>query len=258
MWSVITCSANDARFAAVQANLQKVLAGETVEIICISDARSIAEGYTRGIAQSRGEVVILCHDDIEIFDANLPAKLNRGLKHADVLGIAGTTRLAGAKWVSGGPPHVYGEVIHLSRKPGKFDMIVWSAPAPLVQGMQALDGVFLCVKRPVLEAIPFDAQTFDGFHLYDIDFTFAAYQKGFKLAVCCDIPMLHRSYGDWGGDWNRYSERFRAKYRGKLAPFRKPDGCSMLCRLNSIEEGLEFFDPPHFHAPKFHTPGALQ
>jgi hypothetical protein len=37
-----------------------------LEIIGIHDARSLADGYNRGIAQSRGEHIILSHDDIEI------------------------------------------------------------------------------------------------------------------------------------------------------------------------------------------------
>ena len=249
MWSVITCSADDTRFAAVEANLKKVLAAEEFEIIRIPDARSMAEGYTRGVAQSKGETIILCHDDIEVLEQELPRKLRRALEHADIIGVAGTAKLCGAKWVSAGPPNLYGQIIQLCKDPpGFFDVISWSAPMRIVVGLCALDGVFLCTTRRVLDAVPFDPATFDGFHVYDVDFTFSAFRKGFGLAVCTDLPILHRSYGEFDETFNRYAARFREKYRGQLSPMPEIDWSTCLCRTKHIERALEFFHPPHFGA----------
>ena len=35
--------------------------------------------------------------------------------------------------------------------------------------------------------------TFDGFHHYDLDFSYSAYRAGFRLAVVNDICIYHAS-----------------------------------------------------------------
>ena len=68
--SVVICSIDARKFERVSENYRMLFAGRDIEIIGIHDARSLAEGYTRGIAQSRGARVILSHDDIEILTAD--------------------------------------------------------------------------------------------------------------------------------------------------------------------------------------------
>ena len=67
----------------------------------------------------------------------------------------------------------------------------------VVPGIQALDGVFMAMRREVATAIPFDAEAFDGFHLYDLDFSFRAHRGGFRLAVCRDVVLIHESTGSY-------------------------------------------------------------
>ena len=56
MWmSVVICSIDSAKFARVTDNYRKLLDGREFEIIGIHDARSLADGYNRGIANARGE-----------------------------------------------------------------------------------------------------------------------------------------------------------------------------------------------------------
>jgi glycosyltransferase involved in cell wall biosynthesis len=64
--SVVVCSITPAKLAAVKENLSRLLDAEAHEFIAIQDAKSLAEGYNRGVARSSGEILILCHDDIEI------------------------------------------------------------------------------------------------------------------------------------------------------------------------------------------------
>jgi len=45
-----------------------LLGDEPYEIVAVRDARSLAEGYNRGVARSSGDIVILSHDDIEFLD----------------------------------------------------------------------------------------------------------------------------------------------------------------------------------------------
>ncbi len=47
-------------------------------------------------------------------------------------------------------------------------------------GIQALDGVFMAMRRKVATSIPFDEALFDHFHLYDLDFSFRAYRQDLR------------------------------------------------------------------------------
>ena len=215
MVSVIICSINDQRFAAVHANLSSLLAGKAHEIIRISDARSLAQGYTRGFAASRGEQIIFCHDDIEILTPEFASRLDEHLKSFDIVGVAGTNRLVAWHWGAAGPPYVFGQVAHVHSTEG-FVVDILGTPARSIGGIHAMDGVFLAARRQVLEKVSFDAETFDGFHHYDLDFTFASYLAGFRLGVVNDIPIIHGSKGQHDAEWRKYAERFRLKYAGRL------------------------------------------
>jgi GT2 family glycosyltransferase len=78
--------------------------------------------------------------------------------------------------------------------------------------MQALDGFFFAARREAALAVGFDDKAFDGFHFYDMDFTYRAHLAGMRLAVTTDVCALHRSLGDFGEDWQRYSRRFAEKF----------------------------------------------
>ena len=68
----------------------------------------------------------------------------------------------------------------------------------------------------VFERIAFDAVTFDGFHHYDLDFTYAAHLAGFRLGIANDIHILHESPGAHDEKWHHYLARFEQKYASQL------------------------------------------
>ena len=251
MISVIICSIDDRRFAAVEATYRRILAGSGFEIIRIGDATSMCQGYNRGLAQSRGETLIFSHDDIEIHADDFLARLQGHLTRAEVVGVAGTTLLCGPAWAWAGPPHVYGQLGQFVRakQPGasdQFEAAIFSAPARHVGRMQALDGVFLACHRRVAEATPFDEQTFNGWHHYDVDFTYRAFVGGFNLAVGCDLDLIHFSGGAWDQAWKASSEAFLRKH-GQTLPRRPPaTWVRTSSRVATREQLLPIFRPPHW------------
>ena len=78
--------------------------------------------------------------------------------------------------------------------------------------MQSLDGVFMAMRRETLGELRFDERTFDGFHFYDLDFSYRAHLAGLRLAVSTDILVLHASEGQFADDWKRYAARFLGKF----------------------------------------------
>jgi hypothetical protein len=73
--SLVICSIRPEKFEAACANDRALLAGVPYEIIGIHDARSLCEGYNRGIRRSTGEIVILSHDDLVIVNPDFAALL---------------------------------------------------------------------------------------------------------------------------------------------------------------------------------------
>lgn len=220
MFSVIICSANALKFAEAERRFAALFegAGEAFEIVHIPDARSMCEGYNRGVARAKGDALLFAHDDVEVLNPRFPTLLKRRLERFDLLGVAGTTRLTSAGWIGAGPPHIAGQVVNVAAGGSSYVVCIYGAHLRIAPGMQALDGCLFAAKKSACEAIPFDAQTFDAFHLYDLDFTFRAHLAGLRLAVCCDWHVIHASPGSFGAAWKAQAERFEKKHAGALAP----------------------------------------
>jgi tetratricopeptide (TPR) repeat protein len=208
--SVIVCSIDPGKLAALRANLGALLDGTPWELIHIGDAKSLAEGYTRGLQQARGARLVLCHDDIRILAPDFRRRLLAYLERYDLIGVAGSTLCSGPAVFWAGLPHAHGWVAYPDAR-GTVPCIS-STRGPVVEGAQALDGLFLAARRELFERVAFDAETFDGFHFYDLDLSWHAHRAGARLAICQDLLIEHRSRGEFGQDWQRYAARFLAKY----------------------------------------------
>jgi hypothetical protein len=220
MISTIICSINPRKFDAISDNLTDRLGDGPLEIIGIHDARSLAEGYNRGIDQSKGDILVFCHDDVEIIAPSGSQLLRQHLQTHDLVGCAGTSRLIDSNWICAGDPFVHGIVAYPAEDAwpaGRFDVAVWGKlHRTIVEDIQALDGFFFAANRRVFDVIRFDERNFDGFHVYDIDFTFAAHLAGFRTAVCKDILIAHQSSGNFDEEYRNFSARFMNKYRAQL------------------------------------------
>jgi tetratricopeptide (TPR) repeat protein len=217
--SVVICSIDAAKFSRVTANYRALLAGEPHEIVGIHDARSLCEGYNRGIRRATGEIVVLSHDDIEILTTDFADRLRAHLSRHDVLGVCGTSRLIQPGWMVAGWPYLHGLVAFHDDEAAKYRVLVLDGAVRSTGALVALDGMFIATRREVLARVPFDEATFDGFHLYDLDFSFSCQRAGFDVAVANDLTMIHYTYEDAPGyneALNRYARKFAAKYAGVL------------------------------------------
>jgi hypothetical protein len=232
MISVIICSIDSTKYELVCANLKERFGDSPHEIIGIHDAKSMCEGYNRGVEKSQGDILIFCHDDIEIISPRFPSLVREHLKAFDVIGCAGTTQLKDCRWMSSGDPYIHGVVAYpvANAWPGAlFDVSMWGGiELTRIGGIQAMDGFFLAANRYVVDSVRFDEKTFDGFHGYDADFTYAAFLCGYELAVCKDVLIAHKSGGDFEGSHKIYAEKFYEKYKDRL-PEKMEDG---ICEQN--------------------------
>jgi hypothetical protein len=228
-FSVVICSIDQWKFAQVSAHFERLLAAVPHEIIGIHDARSLAEGYNRGLRRACGDIVIFSHDDVTFLDEQFAQKIGERMQTWDVLGFAGASRLTYPIWFAA-REHLTGAVCHwMQHHAGYLFLTLYGAQDwPVVGGIEVLDGLCMIVRREVAAAIGFDSDAFDSWHLYDCDFSFAAHLAGHKIGVCCDIPFIHASTSVQDGkstflsdDYQRYIERFSRKYQHqrKMLPF---------------------------------------
>lgn len=218
--SVIVCSIRPDYFVNVKARLERVFASHDLQIISIRDAVSLCEGYNRGALMARGDVLIFCHDDIDFVHDDFGDRVLAHLDAHDVIGVAGTTHLVSGDWSHAGLPHVHGQMIHrtpndLALEASKMDGYLYMGiglQRPLIDNVQALDGVFIATKRAVWEALRFDQDVFDGFHLYDVDFSYRAFLAGYKVAIGLDLLLVHFSIGRFDLVWQKYNVKFLEKF----------------------------------------------
>jgi len=216
MISVIICSVDPAKYSQVTTTYCRLLAGVAHEIIGIHDARSLAEAYNRATATARGDILIFSHDDVEIVSSDLPGAIGRAANELDVIGIAGTEKVVGAYWPGAGAAYLHGWVTFPNSEGSGYYVHIYGVDAAITTGLQGLDGMFFAVRRKVFESVSFDAANFDGFHGYDVDFSYAAHLAGFRVGVTAEIALIHASAGNFSDDWSIYNDRFAAKYCSRL------------------------------------------
>lgn len=227
-FSIIICSPpkNDEKFNKTRDIYQQTLAGERFEIIRIDDARSLAEGYNRGVHQARGTTIVFSHDDAAPVRP-FAARLRSHLRSVDIVGGAGSDRLDGPAWFTAGPPHVFGQVLNqmppVNGQP-PFNLSVYGVPSALVENMQVLDGFWMATTLEVAQDYRFDAVLCDGFHLYDIDWSYRAYCRGLNVGVACDLSLMHASSGGYGDPkWRPAADKWMQVYGAGL-PAHQPRG----------------------------------
>ena len=215
-FSIVVCSVDPARLATMQASFRAALGEREHEFVVIRDARSLSEGYQRGAAQARHELVVFSHDDVQVATPDAFDVLQRALERHAIVGVAGSDRASGPAAAWAGHPHLFGTVAYPSA--AGFKATVYSLATGTLGGMQALDGLLFAARRETALAVGFDAQTFDGFHFYDLDFVYRAQRAGHSVAVTTALLAIHASEGSFDDAWRRYAGRFLRKFPELDAP----------------------------------------
>lgn len=193
----IVNSIDDAKYERFKASLSNTAVGKKFfDIIRITDAKSMSEGLNRGASRTKNDFLIFCHDDIEFISSQPIPKIRLSLEYYDVVGLAGTERLVSGNWYDAGQPYIQGSVLAPNPGGNGFELQVFHLNnGNLLDGTQALDGIFIACRRESFQRLNgFDATAFNGWHGYDVDFSYRAYLAGFKLCVATNVLVCHDSY----------------------------------------------------------------
>ena len=210
--SIIVCSIDSERLGRFRANVEGHLRGREHEVIAIGDARSLSEGYGRGLARARHEIVVFSHDDVELVSNDPFDAIEAALAGHDIVGLVGSRLASGPAVLWAGHPHLHGWITYPGREGPGWNTAVMSLESGVLGGMQALDGVFIAARREPARRLGFDSDTFNGFHFYDLDFTYRAHRAGLSLAVTTSVEAIHVSEGKFEDTWRHYAQRFHAKF----------------------------------------------
>lgn len=222
MISIIICSHTPVELERCRAAIEKTI-GCPHEFIVLDNTEnpySLARAYNLGAERAQYNHLVFVHEDVTFLTLNWGLALISLLDQKEVgaVGLAGTLCLTEGNWCSLGVPYVQGWVVHdddLGTFLSKFSLEAGTHP------VVALDGLFLAARKEVVQEMPFDEKTFDGFHLYDLDWSLRVAQK-YKVLVTTDILVLHTG-GSYDEAWQNYKKKFEEKHHGTLPYPSKPD-----------------------------------
>lgn len=149
---------------------------------------------------------VFAHDDVYLKDPNWLNKLVKGFEKYDVIGIAGSTYYD--PMIGSWSPYNLSTMCSGScfHKEGSEYVPYNFGPC---REVVVTDGMFLAVKREVLEQVKFKA--YGKFHFYDISFCLECNKKGFKIGTL-PIEIYHDSKGNYNQDWVKALKPFREDY----------------------------------------------
>lgn len=216
--SVVLVSQDDTRYGQVNGEYERAFARWPHERIRVKGARSMYDGYQQGFSRSTGDIVIFSHDDIEFAAPDFAVRLEEAIREADMVGVAGTTRITGPAMNWAGHPYHFGAITHKGDSDAEFEFAVMSLVGPHITGAQGLDGVFIAARRECVAQIGFDPTGFPGFHFYDLDFSYRAFQAGARLTIASDLGLIHHSRGLYDDSWRNAQEQFATKHGLPIEP----------------------------------------
>jgi len=198
-------------------HVKKTCGVKNVEILPFEnpDGVPLTHIYNKALKQAKNDIIVLAHDDISFNNNGWGKKLVERYTESDygILGVAGTTHLeATGRWWQDTSKMV-GRVSHTHN--GKTWVNSYSTvfPKQILQ-VCCLDGVFFsCHRKRILTK--FD-EKIEGFHFYDVDFSFSNHLLGVKLGVIFDVKITHKSIGMTNDEWEENRKKFVEKF--SIAP----------------------------------------
>lgn len=176
---------------------------------------SLTEVYNKGLKESKNDIVVFMHDDINILTKDWGKKLVKHYQNTDygILGVAGSKNLNenGVWWTN--RESMYGNVYHTDGKKTWLSEYSYNFGNRIKEAV-VVDGVFFsCSKKRIVK--DFD-EFYKGFHFYDISFCFDNFKENVKVGVHFDISIVHKSVGEVNDEWEKNRLLFMEKEKENL------------------------------------------
>lgn len=225
MISIITCTRSTLEGEHLYNNIKSTV-GIPFELITINNEENkhdIFNAYNIGKNKAIYPIICFVHDDVKFISQNWGEKI---IKHFEedldtgLLGIGGTNLI-----------HKIPTIWWASSISGKLDFVCQNLVdtdrndpsqscrrcSPNIEGLRKkqvllLDGIFLCIKKEILQKISFDEITYSGFHFYDMDMSLQIWKAGYKSFCIYDVLLEHRSVSNIDRSWITSARKFYKKW----------------------------------------------
>jgi len=197
---------------------------EVIEIVNNSDSASpfyngglsLTKAYNQGLKQAKNDIVVFCHDDIEIETKQWGNKLLKQFERNPdygIIGVAGSKYMPeSGKWWED-QKKMYGRVKHT--QDGKSWLSAYSDDlGQELEEVVVVDGVFFAVDKTKIKQ-NFNEKV-EGFHFYDVTFSFENYLSGVKVGVSTIVRVNHKSIGITNDEWEKNRAAFAHDYAPQL------------------------------------------
>jgi hypothetical protein len=211
MISIIISSANASDLQRVTKSIENTI-GVPFEIIGIDNSDSqlgISAVYNRGTQLARYEMLCFMHEDIELLTRDWGSILVSIFEKNPQLGLVG---VAGGGYKSVVPSSWYNADMEVNgefycnliqgfRHSGRDEFHDYRNPRnESLSSVASIDGCWMCTKKSIAIAYPFDEALLTHFHGYDLDFSLAVQEK-YTVAVTYEILLRHFSEGNFSDRW---------------------------------------------------------
>jgi hypothetical protein len=236
--SWVCCKARDDRFERhLGPSLEVQRERYGAELVLVSHPSSIFAAYEEGRRRASHELVAYVHEDVEVLDPFASEKIARAFSErprAGLVGLCGSREREllpwwhnrGARvghWVERGRGGVLLYFWSTGRRfarepiPEGGTWRAWEARAAArsfrgVEGAGLLDGLLLAEHRGRLD-LPWDTQTYSGWHAYDADRCLQAHAAGLEV-LAVDVLAGHFE-SPHGAGWAQDASRSFAAARRK-------------------------------------------
>ena len=201
-----------------QEYLKKTCKVQNVQVIekVNNGEKSLSETYNEIISESKYDIIVLCHDDIEFDSKNWGEKLLKNFRKNPEYGILG---LAGSKYLDTSsqwwkvPQTMFGIVNH--KHEGKKWTSTYSKNInENIEEVALVDGLFIALDKTKI-VHKFD-ETIKGFHFYDLGFCVPNHLDDVGVGVMFNIRVTHLSIGQTNQQWENNRIEFSEKYKSSL------------------------------------------
>jgi glycosyltransferase involved in cell wall biosynthesis len=195
-----------------------------VEFLCYENNNefSLTEIYNRGLKESKNDIVVFIHDDLEFeSESKWGKKLVTHFNSSNygILGKAGCTEMPKSATWWGNPSEMVGRVHHQMIHPKTGKKVKWLSEYSGSFGGEiipvvAVDGLFFAVHKKRIKK-NFD-ENIKGFHLYEVDFCINNFIESVNIGVVFDFPISHKSIGQTNEQWEENRKQVADKYADTL------------------------------------------
>ena len=176
--------------------------------------KSLSEVYNEVLSQAKTDIIVFCHDDIIFETKKWGKKLLNNFTTTDygIIGLAGSTFLPeSGKWWEA--PITMRDIVNHQHEGKKWES-KYSTNEGKISPTILIDGLFIAFDKRKIKK-QFD-ESVEGFHFYDVTFSYSNFLEGVKVGVTYDVRVTHLSIGQTNEKWESNREIFAEKFKENL------------------------------------------